>query len=238
MIKKIKLRLKDFKYPSAKERKEVQKNYPKLEHFKFDYKNTLVSILSEKKTIKEASNQSNLYWWNYCFRNRLSMLYDSYLFTFTNYNRGFYDDYSKCTPTQAVNKLLFDYYSETFYYYFISSRDILAQLLRCFFSGDTTKKNLYFNKKFINKIGNVDVRNLLLKFFQDTGPASDIRNEFAHRFTPNLLDYRTVVEENEKVMSFKGGKFMESDKVVENINYCLGSFSLLLQELKRLIDPK
>ena len=115
MGEKVLLKPKDFIYPSTIERKVAQKNYPKLEHFKFEYENPLISILNKKLSAKDASRYNNLYWWDYCLQNRLGLVYDTYIFVLTNFQRGFSDDYSKCTHNQIVNRLQFDYYAEIFY---------------------------------------------------------------------------------------------------------------------------
>ena len=235
MSKKIILKSDDFKYPTEKERYEIQKDWPRLENFDFKYNHPLALVVNEGVPMDDASRQSNLFWWDYCLINRIGNLRATYIYTLTNYNRGFSDDLEKCTHIQLFNKLLFDYYAEIFYYYFFSTRDIIVQILGNFYSLSTKEDKLYFNSEFINKLNNISVRNAILSFEASTKDAYKYRNEFAHRYTPNIVDYRTVISDDKLKMSFGGGGFITSVKIVENINDSLNTLSKFILELKEFV---
>lgn len=237
--KNIIIKADDFKYPSIKEREIAQKDYPQIDFFGFEYKSEIEAILNEKMTLEEASRNANLYWWDICLRNRLGKLHDTYTYVSTNYNRGFSDDYLKCSQYEFVNRLLFDYYAEIFYYYFFSTRDIIAQILRLHFCLDIDENKLYFNYNFIKKINNPDIEDVLMIFFKAINVASDYRNGFAHRFTVNQPDYRSVIIKNndKKYLAAGSGKFIPSEKIFENINNSLNSLSSFMIELKKYIKP-
>jgi hypothetical protein len=235
MEEKITLKSEDFKYPTEEERYEIQKSCPKLENFDFKYNHTLALVINNGIPVDDASRRTNLFWWDYCLINRIGNLHATYIYTLTNYNRGFSDDYDKCTHIQLINKLLFDYYAEIFYYYFFSTRDIIVQILSNFYSLDTREDKLYFNSEFINKINNISVRNAILSFEASTKDAYEYRNQFAHRYTPNIADFRTVISDDKRKLSFGGGGFITSVKIVENINDSLNSLSKFIIELKEFV---
>jgi hypothetical protein len=225
----------DLKYPSEKEFKKVLKKCPKLEIFNFAYNHALILIVNERKSLNEASRLSNLYWWDSCLQYRLEKVRDTYVYTLTNHSRGFFDDYTKCTHIQLINHFGFNYYAEIFYYFFFSTRDIIAQILNSFYSLGIKENQLHFNKAFINKIIDKNVKIILLKYEDDTIRASDYRNGFTHRFTPNLPDHRSVVIKDNKELKFGGGRFIESGKIVENIDNSINSLSNFILELKEFI---
>ena len=64
--------------------------------------------------------------------------------------------------------------------------------------------------------------------------SSDIRNGFAHRFTPTIKDYRTDTSKiNERIsLSFKGGKHLSSEEIITNINFSLKELEISIGGLK------
>lgn len=234
----IKLKADDFKYPSKEERKEIQKVYPKLSHFGFEDKNELISILIENMSFDEASRYGNLHQWDTCLLNRFGRIHETYVYTLTSYNRGFFDDYSKCSHNEMVNRFMFEYYVEIFYYYFFSTRDIIAQILRLYYRIDLEENELHLNKTFIKKINDIKVKESVIKFNVATKDASEYRNSFAHRFPPNEMDYRSAITEKEGRISIGigGGRFILSKEIVDNINSSLKSLSVLMIELKKSIN--
>jgi hypothetical protein len=231
-----KLKYEDFQYPTKKEYERIRKKISNLQNFNFNYTPVMTLILKERMPLNDASRFNNLNNWDYCLINRLAMVRDSYLYAFTNFHRGFNDDYHKCSDIQSVNHMLFDYYAEIFYYYYFSTRDIIAQILRTYYSIEIKEDKLYFNIMFINKIKDARVKSIIIKFVDSTRDTNDFRNGFTHRYTPNLPDYRSVIIEDNMKMNFGGGHYIESKKIVENIDKSLNSLSDFLIELKQFIN--
>jgi hypothetical protein len=169
----------------------------------------------------------------------MAKLYRTYIYTLTNFSRGFSDDYPKCTNQETVNKIMFDYYAEIFYYYLVSVRDVIAQILCVkYFKSYKKEHNLKFNKEFIKKIDNSEIQELLLIFMNKTvETVNNYRNAFAHRYPPTMADYRTEIsiENGRKSIGFGFGKQVESVKIVENMNYSLIALFDLMRELKRIV---
>ena len=226
----------DFKYPSQDERKEAIKGYPDLECFDFEHKSGIKSILTDKMPLKEASRKENLFWWNSYLQNRLGSLQESYIYMITNYNRGFSDGYLKCHENEYINKFLFDYYAEIFYYYLFSTKDIIAQILNLYFSIDLDEEKVYVNKSFLENISGKD-KGLFKNFDKATEEAKKIRNSFAHRFSPNHPDYRLVysIHNDSESVRIGGRIFTSSDKIVKNINNSLKKLQTLILDLKKIM---
>lgn len=229
-----------FKYPTKEERSEIEKTIPKLHCFDFEYRSEVESILIKKMTYKEASNNGNLYWWDNCLKNRIGKLRETFIYTLTNYNRGFSDeDHSKeQDKCRIVNGILFEYYAEIFYYYFFSTRDIIAQIIRLYYNIDINEEKLHFNYTFIKKIKDTTAKELSNSFIETTKKASEYRNASAHRFTPTLKDYRSVISENNGKSSLiiGGGKIITSKEIVDNINGSINSLSVFLEELSNAMN--
>ncbi len=233
--KEIIIKADDYKYPSLDERKEVIKNYPTLTSFGFKYKSGLESLINDELSFDDALKKENLYWWDNCLLNRFGTLKETYIFMLTSYKRGFNDDYSNCSHLEIVNRLQFDYFAEIFYYYFFSSRDIIAQIIRLYYKINIKENKLHFNEDFIRKINEVKVKDSSMAFLKATKVASEFRNGFAHRFTPTISDYRINIteEEGKRYLNFGIGNFTKSKKIVENIDYSLTSLITLIDELKQ-----
>ena len=224
----------EFKYPSTVERLEAKKKIPYFNCFGFKYKSVFESVFVANQSFDSASKSENLYNWDECLENRFGKLRETYIYTITNSNRGFLDDYSECSLCQIVNHLMFDYYAEIFYYYFFSTRDIIAQILRLYHDVNIEEDNLYFNTKFIAKINDKRIQEILSKFLEETGDASNFRNGFAHRFTPIMPDGRTktTVEDGKECLSISVGRSTSTVEIIKNIDNSLNSLENLMQSLK------
>lgn len=129
---------------------------------------------------------------------------------------------------------MFDYYAEIFYYYFFSTRDIIAQLINLYYRINIPEYELRYNKKIFDKINNVSVKDSAIIFHENAKSSSDIRNGFAHRFPLNKPNYRSEITEidGKKILGKGGGDFIGSEKIKENMDFSLNSLSMLMEELK------
>lgn len=236
---KVILKANNFNYPSKEERIETLKGYPKLQSFQFGYKSELESILVQNMPINEAARESNLYWWSECLTNRLGKLQETYIYVMANYEKGFPDDVLMCSEVEKVYKFLFDYYAEVFYYFFFSARDIIGQILGLYYRIEVNENNLYFNKYFIDRIRikNPSVADLLERFFELTKDASDLRNGFAHRFSPSEADYRSIITESDgkKTLTPNEGSFIPSYKIALNIKDSVKNLKVLMDKLIEVV---
>lgn len=229
------LKSNDFKYPKKEEFIKFHKICPKLEIFGFQHNHPVALIVNDRVPLNEASRICNLYWWDNCLINRFEKVCHTFVFLSTHYSRGFSDDWRENTHKQATNHIMFEYYAEVFYYYFFSSRDIIAQILCIFYSIGLKESEIYFNQKFLNSIKDQNVKSILLRFNEETEDSKKFRNSFTHRFTPNIPDHRSIISHDNRALNFSEGSYIQSTKINDNVNKSLNSLSELLTQLKEFI---
>lgn len=226
-----------FKYPSSSERKQAIKQYPILENFGFKYISELGNVIAGEITIEKARRFEELYWWDYCLKNRFGKLQQSFVYAITSFNRGFNDDYFECNKAQATNHFMFDYYAETLTYYYISSRDVLLQIIRVYLELDYQEDEVKFSKEFVDSIKNQIIKRSLKKYWKETKQVILLRNAFAHRYTPTLDDLRIYREHSLRDGSIDLGnvRLANSKNLMNMVNDSIKSLSNLLVELKQEI---
>jgi hypothetical protein len=225
----------DFKYPNKKEFIKFHNRCPQLEIFGFKYDHPLALIFNDGKPMNDASRLGNLYWWDNCLINRFQKVCHTYVFTLTHFSRGFSDNWSENTYDQAINHIMFEYYAEVIYYYLFSARDIIVQILCSYFSVELTENAISFNQTFLNSIKDQSVSSLLRKFEEETKDSKEFRNSFTHRYTPNIPDHRSSISEDKGALSFGRGNFIQSERMINNIDRSLNSLSNLMTQLKLFI---
>ena len=237
MTKKI-IRSKYYKYPTSKERKYLEEKLPNYVRFKFENVNVLESTLRLKKPLEETHKKNNLHYWNITLSNRLGKLKETQLFLLNHFDRGFKENHLGCKDEELVDHILFDYYAEIFYYFFFSTRDTLAQLLNIYFDLNLTDREVGFGS-VLKLIENKQIKIALEQFYRESKTASDYRNSLTHRFPINQKDYRTelkIHQDGDKMISVKGGNYVESNEILLNINEVSRVLSILLSDLKNLIE--
>ena len=218
MSKKI-IRSKYFKYPTSEESERLSDKLPTYKRFQFSPVNIVESTFQGQKPLKETHRIHNLHHWNKCLSNRLGKLKQTHLFLLTHYEREFKENHLECNEEQLVDRILFDYYSEIFYYFFFSVLDSIAQILNIYFKIDKEDNKVYFKKFFFEQIQNEEIRKLLNTFIDSTGTASDYRNSLTHRFPINEKDFRSEINEanGNTELSIKGGNVVETKSLISNI---------------------
>ena len=236
MEKSIILKSEDYRFPSRVERDIASKDFPRLKNFRFPYKSGLNSLLGDKLPAKEAARRENLYWWDMCLQNRFGFLYESYINLVTNYNRKFQDNLNKCSGDEYINKILFDYFTEVFYYYLFSATDIIGQILNLYYSIGKEEYDSFTRTDFLLIIDRYD-GGLFSHFIDEIKEAKTIRNSFTHRFSPNQPDYRSKykIENGKETFSAGGGHFIGSAEIIENAKESLNKMFGLLQGLHLIL---
>lgn len=230
MKKNVTLKANSFKYPTKEERIQFNKKVPKINRLNFEYKSAFFQIIN-RSPFDDAVRNEDIYWWNQCLNNRIGKLTQSYIYTLTHYERF------KGDLTKKTDEILFDYYLEIFYYYFFSTRDVLAQLLNLIFNLKVSENRLYFNKKFAEKIPHKKIQGYLVDFIDKTGHSVGIRNSFNHRFTPNQPDNRawTNITKKERTIGFNNAKEIDLEQFISDIENLMDHFAELMNRLDKEI---
>ncbi|MDO9256439.1 MAG: Cthe_2314 family HEPN domain-containing protein [Bacteroidales bacterium] len=231
------LKASDYKYPTSKERKVANKNYPKLQNFGFDSMYEIISIFGINP-VEKVKRESDLSQWDICLSNKIGKLYETYILLVTNYNRGIPESFDEMKEKEILNRFFFNYYIEIFYYYFFSVRDNISQILNVYYNLNIDENIIYF-EKILFLIPNRNVKNSLTDFGKLTKKTNEIRNAFTHRFPANYPDYRPILskKEGEKPFSSGRGDYTKPSEFMNNINESLCILYNFISELKKEIKP-
>lgn len=232
MDKDIILKADSFNFPSKKERIKISREIPTLKMFQVKYKSAFFNIINRTKEHEDAIIEEDIFWWNDCLNNRIWWLTESYTFAITHFNRY------QINKELLTDKLLFEFFLENFYYYYFSTRDILAQLLNLIFRLNPTSEKIHFNQNFINKISNSRVKNHLQTFYEETYSKYETRNAFTHRFTPILIDNRasTNIKKEGNKTGFNNAKQIDYQIFVDEIEIMMNSLEKLLNNINTEIN--
>lgn len=207
----------DYQYPTKEERLLASLAYPTIENFGFEYKNEFQLFFDDQKKNNEVKREVDLYHWDTCFLNKLGKLRDTFTFLFTCYQRVITSGF---TGKDIINKYLFDYYTEIFYYYFFSTRDLIAQIINVYCDLKLTESDVFI-RNISSKIKNTVFGDILDTFLKATSDASEFRNNFTHKFPLNYPDYRgTIINDNgNESYGFGGGLTTTHETYMGNIDY-------------------
>jgi len=230
MNKTINISSDDFKYPSTCERKGAIKEYPELSHFGFEFQPFTFNILPA-----DLHKKDHLFWWDNCLQNKLGKLQSSYIYTKTHYERGIPESEENFTNANYINRTQFNFYIEVFYYYFISTRDILFQIINIYYNFDLPERGVSYNKLTKSK-KNEKIITFITDFQKKIKNSADIRNSITHNYPLNHIDCRTEFDDSSKDYSYltlKTKKALSPSKLIEDINHSLTHLSDFVNQLKK-----
>lgn len=227
----------NFKYPTREEILLIREEFPTISKFNFKYVSPLTSILDKQNTLIETTRLNNLYWWDYCLNNKIWKLYETFIFTLTNYNRGLPEEINECKKEEVANHLLFDYYAEIYYYYYFSIAEIIAQIINVYYFMNIKEEKVQLNEEFLSKIKCNKVKEYSSIFIEATKKAKKIRNSSVHRFSPFENDYRCTIKKEKDIISMGVGSGfrIQPFEIIINIKDSLSHLSSFMLELKGFI---
>lgn len=230
-----------FSYPTKEERHLYKKEIPKITRLNIDYKSAFLNYI-ENRSINNAITEEDIYWWNLCLNNRYGKLTETYLYFLTHYNRLKKFELEKDDNTHTED-FLYDYYTEIFYYYFYSVRDIFGQLLNVLYKLDFEDDRIFLNKSFINKIPDDNIKYIFEEFLNSTSESyKKFRNAFNHRFTPNQLDNRAKstisISDDEREIDFGIEKKISKEEFYEDCKKLMNRLSIFTTKFEEIISIK
>ncbi|MCL4641091.1 MAG: Cthe_2314 family HEPN domain-containing protein [Olivibacter sp.] len=226
----------DFKYPTREELKEIRKESPSIGNFNFPYVFEISSLLN-KNPIEEVVRNSHLHWWDTCLTNRLGNLSQAYENTAVNFNRGIPSEPIDYSKDEVVNWIQFNFYGETYCYFFHSVKETLAQVLNIYFGCGKDEKDvtLFKVKKFLMRNeAYQETTTLIENFSKETTTISEIRNSFVHRYPSNFPDYRPSLrtERNGKVYGSGSKKEIKSSDLMNIIKKSYEDLEIFVNSLR------
>ncbi|MCD4819108.1 MAG: hypothetical protein K8S23_10495 [Candidatus Cloacimonetes bacterium] len=239
IVNTFEIKANEFKYPSKEERCIAKVDFPNFSNFGFEYKSEFVSILKEGKTLFETNRSNNLYWWDICLQNKIGKLNNAYINAITNYNRSIPENTAEFEKNNYLNKIQFDFYTETLYYFLFSVRDIILQIINVYYKLKMNEYDVCLRKLKKKKL-NGNIISLLVTLVNDLDSATKIRNAFTHRFPINQADYRTIFtkRDEKEILAAGTGKKLTPKEIMSNINKSLPVLSKFLEQLKKEMNIK
>jgi len=223
----------NFKYAGDKDTDLIVAAYPKIREvtIAYDFKSDHIM-----KSMDLFIVHNDFTSWLIRLLNKLNDLRFSYFQISFSLNKGIPDKDWKIdkkrdgtyyfegfkTESDEINKFLFDFYSECFYYHYFSSLDIIYKTLNKFFlvnigEGERNK----FNHKVREGIKpiNPSLYTVLVEFGDMTKPNRFRRNSFTHNYAVNEIDFRSkqVQNDNRKTTRLMDPSYTTSDQIFSEI---------------------
>ncbi|MGX5858302.1 Cthe_2314 family HEPN domain-containing protein [Dyadobacter jiangsuensis] len=221
----------ELKYPSKGEVSAVSATLPKFEKFGFPYVKELEMILEKGASFEEVKKAGDLFWWDNYLSNKIGKLRISFIISMANFERGVLSD--EFSMNVEINRILFEYYVENFYYYFFSVRDTILQVINLYFELGISEEGVNF-ASVLELNSSVTVDAALQKFKKKVKFASNIRNSFTHRYPLTKKDFRSTIEGsgNDKRFLAGSGQSVAPAKIVDNMKSAVGALHALLTSLQ------
>jgi len=181
-----------FTYPTKEELESANKLFTDIPIFEYEYISDREAIMSPDH--KLAHKKNHLYNWNFCLQNKLAKLRFAYTNSIVFYNRGIPTKNDKPDSDLHINQIQFNFYSETFYYFLFSVRDIILQIINVYFDLGFEENRVY-QGRIIKRLRNQPVNKILIKYSKQLEDSEKIRQTFTHRFPVNEPDYRSSYRE-------------------------------------------
>ena len=235
----ITIKNEEFKYPTLHELRQIKPDTPRLKPFGFPYIYEISELIQNVTNMEDVARRSHLHWWDHCLTNRLGSLNHAYTTALVHFNRGVPDDIKDYQQEHYVNRTQFSYYGETYFYFFMSVRDTIAQLLNVYYDMKIKEDKLFINEQFYKKITDSKVENLFIQFMADTKVTSDFRNGLAHRFLITHADYRPSVSYDKGGMVYGAGRgdAIKSSELIAEIKRSFLCMAKFIDDLTLLIKP-
>ncbi|MFV0191226.1 hypothetical protein OBK29_15055 [Empedobacter falsenii] len=226
----------EYKYPNFKEVEQFNFEVVNLPILELEYIHTII-LMHNGIEFKDAKNKEDLFWWYQNLCERLLKLNQTHLYLFTHRNR--YKTQNKKTELE-----LFNYYSELFYYFFYSARDIIAQIINITEVINNNENQVQSNENFIAKIKDENLKDNFRTFFENTRESYKvIRNAFNHRFNPTIIDNRSCktvhqINETKIIFDFPKNKNIGNEEINSNILDLRQSLVTFLTYFNKYLDKK
>lgn len=235
----ITIKNEEFRYPTRDELRAIKPDTPRLQTFGFPYVHDLIELWNNIGKMEDVAKRSHLHWWDHCLANRLGSFNHAYTAALVHFKRGVPDELEDYQQEHYVNQVQFGYYGETYFYFFMSVRDTIAQLLNVYFDMGLKEDKLYINELFYKKITDMQVKDKFIQFMDDTKVSSDFRNGLAHRFLITHADHRPTISYDNGGMMYGAGRgdAIKSSELIAEIKRSFALMAQFLKDIKSQINP-
>lgn len=226
------LKMENYQYPSREEWLEVSKTLPKMNRFGFPFINEIVEIIDLKKNYNEVKRLQHLYEWDGVLNKKTWNLRHAYVNAIVNYNRGIAihkDDFED--QSKLIHLFQFEFYCETSFYYIISIRDIVLQIINIA-DGDKLPEDDVKVNTLKTQLQNERLKHILDSIPPDLKIASNIRNSMTHRFSMFSDDNRSTVSEDGRTYESGPNNQVNYDNQVKILKDSVNSLYTFFRQIR------
>lgn len=233
------LKMENYSYPTSDEWLEYSMTFPVMGRFGFSFVKEFTLLLEGEKSSKEVHQIQNLYHWDSVLSTKVWNLRQSYVNTIVNFKRGIAKkDQDFKNELKVIHLRQFEFYFETTLYYLISARDVILQIVNlAFIEKCFHESKVKLDSGFIEKIGNLEAKNIVNSSTTHLKEINDLRNSMAHRFPKTANDFRSEISEDGRRYSSYRRKAIDYDKRIEKLDtgleYLYQLFSGIESELRK-----
>ena len=242
-----------LRFPTTGETKNIFENFPELRqlHITYNSKDDL-TFQSTDRFIDHNDFQQ----WLIRLLNKLGDVRFSYIQLTYSFNKGipdqnwkkdgerggmsFFTEFS--TEDHNANKFLFDFFTETFYYHFFSSVDVLYKVINKLFSFNFDEFIKDFNSKVLKKLKekDFDLHNAIDSFIKLQRKNRKFRNDFTHNFAANEVDLRSKqsIKNDRKTVTMMDPSYTTSKELFNEIQKLIQLYTPVLRLLEISISKE
>lgn len=229
-------------YPTKEEWGKIADEMPNVSLFGFPWVPELELLMSKEKTIAEVNKMQNLHEWDYLLNMKIWNLRQSFINAMVNFDRGIaltQQDYK--TEKKIINLLQYKLYSEMTFYYLISTRDLILQIINLVLDLSLSENNKESSREYplltrsnlINRLkgsGYLQVYNIVKEMEMEE--ANTIRNSMAHSFSMLDPNRRSTISDDGRKYSGEIGRRVSFENQVKIMYKSLNAISVFIESLR------
>lgn len=238
------LKMSSYSYPTKEEWGKFLDETPVVSSFGFPWVSELELLMNRKKTIAEVNQIQNLHEWDCLLNKKTWNLRQSFINAMVNFDRGVAltsCDYK--SESKIINLLQYELYSEMTFYYLISTRDLILQIINlawglCLAENNdkssrenplVTMNNL---KKRLKEYDYYNIYSIVIDMETEMKEAHMIRNSMVHSFSMLDSDRRSSVSDDGSTYSAGTGHTVSFEEQVRIMRKSLNAISNFMQSLR------
>jgi hypothetical protein len=241
----MKLKMSNYTYPTKEEWSQFSNEVELENNFGFPWVPELKLLLNREKTIAEVNQIQNLHEWD-CLLNKKSWnLRQSFINSMVNFHRGIAlspEDYK--IEHKIINLLQYEFYAEMTFYYLISTRDLILQIINLAWElslAESNKTKLHKRdllvtldnvKTKLQRRGFSDVHKIVVDMEIGMKESNDIRNSMTHSFSILDADRRSSISDDGSTYGAGTGHQISFEEQVRIMRKSLKAISIFMYSIR------
>lgn len=239
------LRMSSYSYPTKEEWSRFADEASIDNNLGFPWVSELKLLMNREKTITEVNQIQNLHEWDCLLNKKTWNLRQSFINAMVNFHRGVAltpEDYK--SENKMINLLQYELYSEMTFYYLISTRDLILQIINLAWDlglAENNKTKLHKKDPVVNleniKRGleadsHMNVHKIVYDMDLEMNDANTIRNSMTHSFSMLDADGRSSISEDRMTYGAGTGHKTSFDDQVRILRKSLKAITIFMQSIR------